>query len=135
MAHPERDPSPAENAVVTKALLRAADVLGLSQKELARAVGVSEATMSRIAAAPARRRERALQPSYVAVDRKEGELALLVLRVFRSLDALLGGDAQKVRAWFAAPNAHIGGVPKERIQTAEGLVMVAMYLDGMRGQL
>ncbi|CAN5314844.1 MbcA/ParS/Xre antitoxin family protein [soil metagenome] len=132
MANPERETAATRDTVVTKALLRAADALGLSQKELARVVGVSEATMSRIAT---QRRKASAPVTLVSVDRKEGELALLVLRVFRSLDALVGGDAQKVRAWFAAPNTHLGGIPKERIQSAEGLVTVAMYLDGMRGNL
>jgi transcriptional regulator with XRE-family HTH domain len=135
MAHSvpsEREPTNARDAVVTKALLRAADALGLSQKELARTVGVSEATISRISRP---RAERGVPPTLVATARKEGELALLLLRVFRSLDALLGGDAQKVRAWFAAENAHLGGIPKERVQTAEGLVTVALYLDAMRGNL
>ncbi len=135
MVSPEPEVAASRDAVVTKALLRAADALGLSQKELARAVGVSEATMSRIAAARSRRRVRALTPTLVSVDRKEGELALLVLRVFRSLDALVGGDAQKLRAWFGAQNLHLGGVPKERVQSVEGLVTVATYLDAMRGSL
>ena len=139
-APPERDRDrdsgalAARDAVVTKALLRAAETLGLSQKELARTVGVSEATMSRIS-----RRRTALESSraasLIATSRKEGELALLLLRVYRSVDALLGGDAQKVRAWFAAENTHLGGIPRERVQTAEGLVTVALYLDAMRGNL
>ncbi len=128
---PERESSAARDAVVTKALVRAADALGLSQKELARTVGVSEATMSRIS----RRRPERGGVTLIATARKEGELALLLLRVYRSLDALLGGDAQKVRAWFAAENLHLGGVPRDRVQTAEGLVTVATYLDAMRGNL
>jgi DNA-binding XRE family transcriptional regulator len=127
MATPERETAAIKDAVVTKALLRAAEALGLSQKELARTVGVSEATVSRMS--------RVGRGSLVAVDKKEGELALLLLRVFRSLDALLGGDAQKVRAWFGATNTHLGGLPKERVQSAEGLVTVALYLDAMRGNL
>lgn len=132
----DRDPVAARDAVVTKALLRAAEALGLSQKELARTVGVSEATMSRIS----RRRtsasaERGAAATLIATTRKEGELALLLLRVYRSVDALLGGDAQKIRAWFGAENTHLGGVPRERVQTAEGLVTVALYLDAMRGNL
>lgn len=116
------DPAPQE--VLTKATRRAASHLGLSQKELARILGVSEATVSRLGGG------RLLDP-----DTKEGELALLLLRVYRSLDALVGGDETKARAWFGAENIHIGGVPRERVQTAEGLVHVAQYLDAMRGKL
>ncbi len=116
--------APGKDVVVTKAARRAAAALGLSQKELARVVGVSEATVSRLASG-----------KLLAADRKEGELALLLVRVFRSLDALVGGSEEKARAWFGAKNAHLGGVPRERVQRVEGLVEVAQYLDAMRGKL
>jgi len=117
--------TPDSRAVLSRALLRAADLLGLSQKDTARIVGISAATMSRLAGGA-----RPLQPNT-----KEGECALLLIRIFRALDALLGGKEQAVRAWFQAPNAHLGGVPAARVQTVEGLVHVAEYLDGMRGKL
>jgi transcriptional regulator with XRE-family HTH domain len=116
-------PHPDANAVVTKAVRRVAEALDVSQKELSSILGVSEATVSRFASG-----------KLLHVDRKEGELALLFVRVFRSLDALVGSEA-KARAWFHATNDHLGGVPAERVRTVEGLVHVAEYLDAMRGQL
>jgi transcriptional regulator with XRE-family HTH domain len=116
---------PDAGAVLTRALLRAANILGLSQKETARIVGVSEATMSRVA-----NRRQGLPP-----DSKEGECALLLVRIFRGIDALLGGKEADVRAWFHAANKHLSGVPAARVQTVEGLVHVAAYLDAMRGKL
>jgi len=110
-------------AVVTKAVRRVAEKLDVSQKDLARILGVSEATVSRLASGKT-----------LDLDRKEGELALLFVRVFRSLDALVGDEA-KARAWFHAHNDHLGGVPAERVRTVEGLVHVAEYLDAMRGKL
>jgi transcriptional regulator with XRE-family HTH domain len=124
MGLPAPEASPDENVVVTKATRRAAASLGLSQKELARVIGVSEATVSRLAGG-----------KLLDARSKEGELALLLVRVFRSLDALVGGDDDKARAWLDAPNAHLAGVPRERLQTALGLVEVAQYLDAMRGKL
>lgn len=119
--HPAVDPA----AVLAKAALRAADLLGLSRADLATVIGTSQASLSRIAGG-----RRGLQP-----DTKEGELALLVVRVFRSLDALVGGDAEAARSWLHAENAHLGGVPAERLRSVEGLVHVAEYLDAMRGRL
>jgi transcriptional regulator with XRE-family HTH domain len=110
--------------VVTKAVVRAAAALGLSQRDLAGVIGLSEASVSRLS------RGRPL-----AVSRKEGELALLLVRVFRSLDALVGGDERKARDWFHAQNTHLRGVPAERVRSVEGLVDVATYLDAMRGHL
>ena len=111
-------------AVLTKALLRAGDQLGLTRKALGRIIGVSEASMSRLTGG------RRIDP-----DSKEGELALLLLRLFRSLDPLGGGDAGRARSWFEAHNLHLGGIPSEMVATAEGLVDVTQYLDAMRGKL
>ncbi len=122
MTHPAPARSP--SSVLTKAVLRAAEALGVNQKGLARILGVSEATVSRLG------RTKVLDP-----DTKEGELALLFVRLFRSLDTLVGGDAAKARAWLVAPNPHLGGVPAERIATVPGLVDAVGYLDALRGKL
>lgn len=116
--------APKPGAVLAKAVLRAAAHLGLRQRDLAAILGSSEASVSRLQAG------RLLAP-----DSKEGELALLLLRLYRSLDAMVGGDAEAARAWLDADNRHLGGVPAERIRTAEGLVHVVQYLDAMRGRL
>jgi hypothetical protein len=109
---------------LTKALLAAARLLGLRNRDLATVIGTSEASVSRLASG------RVIEPHT-----KEGELALIFLRLFRSLDALVGGDEHKARAWLHAENTHLGGVPVERIRQVEGLVDVVQYLDSMRGRL
>jgi transcriptional regulator with XRE-family HTH domain len=115
-------PDPAR--VLAKATLAAAERLGLRNRQLAAIVGSSEASVSRL------QHGRALDPNA-----KEGELALIFLRLYRSLDALMGGDDAKARAWLHAANDHLGGIPAERIRTVEGLVDVVQYLDAMRGRL
>lgn len=115
---------PDSSAVLVKALLAAAGRLGLRQRDLAAVIGTSEASMSRL------QRGRGIDPAS-----KEGELALLFLRMYRSLDALVGGDDAQARAWLEAPNAHLGGVPADRIASVEGLVDVVQYLDAIRGRL
>ncbi len=115
-----------EAAVVSKALLRAAEILGLSSAELAEIIGTSESTLSRI-----RNQKRAP----IRLASKEGELAMLFLRVFRSLDALVGGNEAHAKAWLRAENHHVGGVPLLRMKRIEGLVDVAEYLDAMRGTI
>lgn len=115
-------PRPEADAVLTRALLRAAALLGLSSALVARVLGVSEASVSRLGAGT-----RRVQP-----DSKEGELALLLVRAYRSLDALVGSDDAQRRAWMTSDNAALGGRPIELIQRADGLVSVVAYLDGMR---
>lgn len=108
--------------VLAKATARASVLLGLSGAALARVIGVSEPTISRIL-----RGDRPLPP-----DTKEGELAALLVRVYRSLDALVGNDDGKRAAWMTSHNRALGGVPKELVQTVEGLVGTLSYLDGLR---
>jgi hypothetical protein len=112
------------DSVLARAVLSAADRLGVRNKYLAAVLGSSEASISRLQHA------RSLK-----VESKEGELALLFLRVYRSLDALVGGDDAKARLWLHADNDHLRGVPAERMRTVEGLVDVVQYLDAMRGRL
>ena len=118
------DTDPAPDAVLTRAVRSAAERLGLRNRRLAVVLGTSEASISRLG------RGRTIDPGS-----KEGELALLFLRLFRSLDALVGGDEAKARAWLEADNAHLGGAPAERIVRVEGLVDVVHYLDALRGRL
>jgi hypothetical protein len=110
--------------VLAKAVLSAAARLGLRNRYLATLLGTSEASVSRL------HRSRGIDPAS-----REGEVALLFLRLYRSLDALVGGDDAQARAWLHAENDHLGGVPAARIQRIEGLVNVVQYLDAMRGRL
>lgn len=119
---PSAQPEPAP--VLAKAVLAAAGRLGLRNRQLAAVIGSSEASISRL------QHGRGLDPSS-----KEGELALLFLRLYRSLDALVGGDDDKARRWLTSENTHLGGVPVDRIYSVEGLVDVVQYLDAMRGRL
>ena len=121
---PRSVPRVSPGPVLTKATLNAASRLGLRNKQLAEVIGTSEASVSRL------RSGRALDPKG-----KEGELALLFLRLYRSLDALVGGDDERARQWLHADNHHLAGVPAERIGSVEGLVDVVQYLDAMRGRL
>ena len=117
---------PEEGQVIAKAMLNAAEALGMKGRELYAILGTSESKLSRLRRAPGKAELR---------DPKERELALLFLRVFRSLDALVGGDEQKAAAWLRANNHHLGGVPIERMKQVAGLVHVAEYLDAMRGKV
>lgn len=114
--------SVSEDAVVTRAVMRAAVRLGLSNKAVARVLGLSEASVSRMGGGA-----YLLKPGD-----KSFELALLFLRLFRSLDAIAGGDEQTARAWLRNNNLVLGGVPAAMIESVPGLVNVVGYLDARR---
>lgn len=112
-------------AVLSKAVCRASEALGLKQAELARVLGVSGATASRL-----------FSGAYVLPHgSKEYELGALLVRVFRSLDAITGGDAAVKREWMRNRNTALAGVPAELIVTITGLTHVLDYLDSRRAKV
>jgi hypothetical protein len=111
-----------ESMVLGKATIRAARELALPNAALARVIGFSEPTISRISDG-----RRGIDPGS-----KEGQLSLLVVRLFRSLDPLVGSDPQKRRAWLTSHNKALNGKPAALIESPQGLVMTLAYLDGMR---
>ncbi|HUE89855.1 MAG TPA: MbcA/ParS/Xre antitoxin family protein [Vicinamibacterales bacterium] len=111
-----------EAAVVTRAVLRAAARLALTNRVLAGILGVSEATVSRMGSGT-----YVLRPGD-----KPFELALLFLRLFRALDAIVSGDAPAARAWLDNDNTALGAAPITLIASVSGLVTVVGYLDARR---
>lgn len=109
-------------AILTKAALRAADRLELSGRRLAGILGLSEAQVSRLRNGDA----------VLAEPSKSFELAALLVRAFRSLDAITGGDERVARAWLTTPNSALGACPADRITSVQGLVDVVTYLDARR---
>ncbi len=111
-----------DEVIVSKALLNAARRLDMTNIELAQVVGISESKLSRM------NRQEAL----VSRSGKEFDFALLFLRLYRSLDAITGGDRVTCAAWIRNPNDVFKTVPLERMKSLEGLVDVVHYLDSRR---
>ena len=113
---------PARAVVVTKATLRAAEAMGINARRLSAIIGTSEPTISRMKTGG-----YVLDPAS-----KPFELSVLLIRVFRSLDAIVGGDGVVLREWLANPNSALGGKPLDQLQTISGLTDVLAYLDARR---
>src|SRR5262245_60745714 len=117
--------APAPAAVLSKPVVRAGRLLSLAQRDAAAARGLSEATTPRLFAGN----------HVLSADRaKEWELALLFVRLYRSLDALWGHE-ETARRWLASPNLALGAPPHELLRTVEGLVRVVAYLDAARSRV
>ncbi|SFX51913.1 antitoxin Xre-like helix-turn-helix domain-containing protein [Marinospirillum alkaliphilum] len=109
-------------AVLSKAVARAAERLNIPRGQLARILGVSPATITRLYAGHYQ----------LESHRKEWEFALLFVRLFRSLDSLVGEELT-ARQWLNSNNQGLNGRPIELINQTEGLVRVVHYLDASRG--
>ncbi|MFO7552666.1 MAG: antitoxin Xre-like helix-turn-helix domain-containing protein [Haliea sp.] len=117
-------PSPQAGQVLAKAVLRAARQLGLSQAELGAVLGLHRTGISRLK-----------HSGNLVPDSKQGELALLLIRLARALFALAGGDEEWIRHFMHSPNQVTGGVPAEQVQSIQGLINVLRFVDGIRGKL
>ena len=125
MAQVQMASSPDAGRTLSKAVVRAANLLNFNQSALADIIGLSPASVSRLHSGA-----YVLDPSR----KKEWELALLFVRMFRSLDAILGHDEQ-ARQWLEGENLALNGRPAELVRKAEGLICVIHYLDAYRGRV
>lgn len=114
--------STSASTVLSKAVTRAAERLDVSKSLLSKVLGVSPPTVTR------------LYTGQYQLDqnRKEWDFALLFVRVFRSLDSIVG-DESTARKWLTSDNKGLNAKPIELIRSTEGLVRVVQYLDASRG--
>ncbi|CAD7028206.1 hypothetical protein REJC140_02597 [Pseudorhizobium endolithicum] len=113
-----------EAQVVTGATVAAAERLGLTAGDLASVIGVCEDTVLRMG-----RLEHLLRKGTPPF-----EQALLLIRLFRALNAVTHADAGSARAWLRNANLALGGIPAEKIATRDGLLDVLAHLDERLGR-
>jgi uncharacterized protein (DUF2384 family) len=114
-----------DGALLATAVGRIAEFWQLTNDMLGDVLGLSPATASRL-------RNGAWS---FAPGTKPFELAQYLVRLFRSLDALMGSDDAAVRSWLAAANADLDGRPIDLVRTIGGLIAVADHVDGYRSRV
>ena len=107
--------------VLRKALQRAGEELGLTAQETAQVIGKSRTFFEQARA-------------HSRIDLHTQRMIALVMRLHRSLSAIVGDDTALMRHWINTANRHTGGVPREQLQDPEQLVELVQYLDAMRGR-
>lgn len=111
--------------VLTKAVIQAADLLGLKRAQLSATIGLSLATLSRMYAG-----QYHLNPKH-----KSWELALLLVRLYRGLDALMAGDEHSLQAWMRNPNRDLHEAPINLIGHVADLAHLVAYVDAHRARV
>ena len=117
-------PAPNKNMVLAKAVLNIAEQLHLTQSELGAIIGMHRTAISKLNAHP-----------NIDPHSKSGELALLLIRFYRALYALTGGDQVWMRHFINTQNKITGGIPKNQMKTITGLVTVLQTVDALRGKI
>lgn len=114
-----------DGKVLTTAITRIAEFWGLTNAKLGSVLGLSQATVSRL-----RSGRSELDPAS-----KSFEAGQFLLRLFRSLDALLGSDDMAARTWLATPNLDLEARPLDLIDSFKGLMTVCDYVDAHRARV
>lgn len=114
-----------EDVVLTKAICNLSKFLSLTGKDLGNIIGISESSASRLSQGK----------KLITPNTKEGEMALLLLRIYRSLNAMVGNNHEKAKLWLKSQNKYFHNKPIDEMKTIPGLIRVLNYLDAMRGKL
>jgi len=105
--------------ILGKALFNAAEALGFSKTEAAAIIGCERTGVVRNGIDP---------------NSKAGELALMFIRVYQGLYALVNGNQKNMKHWVATENRYFGQSPRQMMESCQGLVRVLMYIDATRGK-
>ena len=109
-----------KDGVITKAFMNVGRELAIPPEVMGAIVG--------------RNRSSLYRTNGIKANSKNGELALVMIRCYRALYALMGGNTEVMKQWFNTHNKHTGGIPVEQVQKLEGLMAVSRYLDAIRGK-
>ena len=114
-----------DGVLVATAVQRIAEFWSLTNEGLGEILGLSDSTVSRLRNGN----------WHFQVGTKSFELAQYLLRLFRSLDSLMGSDDVAARSWLASENLELGGKPIDMIRSIRGLSDVADYVDDYRARV
>lgn len=92
--------------------------MGISTDELSTIIGLDAAT-----------EERLLSMADLDMNTKSGELALIVIDIYRSLRKKVGTDQDNLQHWIHTENSGLNGIPAELMKDVKGLMRVLGYLE------
>ncbi len=110
-------------SVLAEAILNTADLLGLSQTQLAAVMGLDLMSMNQIEFSAV------LEPSSA-----HGEAGLLLIRLYQNLSSLTGGDSEWIDYFMNAFNTTTDGIPIQQIQIRKGLEKVLTVVEALNNR-
>lgn len=121
LATPQSDRATA----LSEAIVRIGEFWALSNTKLGAILGLSAPTISRL-----KRGASMLDPAS-----KSFEAGQFLLRLFRSLDAMLGSDDAAARRWLDTVNLDLAARPIDKLDTMRGLIELCDYVDFYRARV
>lgn len=105
---------------LAEAVLKTANLLGLSNTQLAAVMGLDLMSMNQ------NEFSAVLEPASA-----QGETGLLLIRLYQSLSTLTGGDSEWIDYFMNAFNTATDGVPIQQIQNRKGLEKVLTVVEAL----
>lgn len=106
------------NKVLTKAVLRSADLLDIDINTLSKIIGISTSLL--------------LHDGVIDLKSKQGEIAVEFVRICQNLFAYFQ-DNHNCSLWLKSPNSHFyNEVPIVLMEKITGLVVVSDYLESVK---
>ena len=107
-------------SVLAEAILNTADLLGLSQTQLATVMGLDLASINTLEFSAV------FEPASA-----HGETGLLLICLYQSLSTLTGNDSEWIDYFMNAFNTATDGVPIQQIQNRKGLEKVLTVVEAL----
>lgn len=115
-----------ESRVLSQAVAHAAANWRLSDADLGRILGISRVSALRLETGEFQLKR----------GKTEFELGQYFVRLFRSLDAIMGSDDEASISWLRSHNLDLDERPLDLMRSSiTGLIRVADYVDGYRGKV
>jgi uncharacterized protein (DUF2384 family) len=114
-----------ESRVLGEAVSRAASNWKLTDEQLGQIIGISRTSALRLRNGSFKLKR----------GEKPFELGQYFVRVFRSLDSIMGSDDVASISWLNSHNIDLDRRPIELMRSITGLFRVADYIDGFRARV
>jgi hypothetical protein len=111
-----------KGAELTAAVFRAAERMEIGLPMLAKIIGTSYSTITRI---------RNGKGPQITPGNRDGDMAQLFLRLSLALDTMFPGQQASIKKWLSSHNQHLNFIPAQGIQSPQGLVHAVTYLEGV----
>lgn len=107
--------------VLTKASWKAAELLGLKPEQFVRILHLECLDMN-------------LSEASLMFDSnsKQGEIALILIRIYKALYHLNGGDIKWMHHFLNSPNLLTGGIPMAQLESMSGLLSVLNTVESLQ---
>ena len=123
--NPNRTAQKYGDEILTRAVFKAAEILKIKLADLSQILALKNAVLTDM-----KRGDDALRPKS-----DEFERAVLFVRLFSSLDTMVGGDEKTANDWLRHHNYYFDDMPINKIQNKAGLLDVIAYLDASRAPI